>query len=180
MDGDKDQEVAPRVTGRVDTISRGIARGGDTSNARRRYARRSVYALAPMMMIDREPINFLESELVGLELPYDDPLVISSIVANFMVSRMLVDTGMVESRRSQGIKIRQGYAINCQYNRGTSLKTPPPPRQKRVREVQTTVMKVQDTSREMTLKKMSGKHVEPHEDLELVPFGEDYNRRLNG
>ncbi|GAA0142584.1 hypothetical protein LIER_03447 [Lithospermum erythrorhizon] len=70
-----------------------IAGGGDTSNARRRYARRSVYALAPMMTIDLEPITFLERELAGLELPHDDPLVISPIIANVVVARMLVDTG---------------------------------------------------------------------------------------
>ncbi|GAA0171140.1 hypothetical protein LIER_25245 [Lithospermum erythrorhizon] len=36
---------SPRITGRFDTISEGIAGGGDTSNARRKCARRAVYAL---------------------------------------------------------------------------------------------------------------------------------------
>ncbi|GAA0146391.1 hypothetical protein LIER_42905 [Lithospermum erythrorhizon] len=40
LDSDKDNDVAPRITGRFDTISGGIAGGGDTSNARRRCARR--------------------------------------------------------------------------------------------------------------------------------------------
>ncbi|GAA0138364.1 hypothetical protein LIER_00123 [Lithospermum erythrorhizon] len=31
---------SPRITGRVDTISGGITGGGDTSNARRKYARK--------------------------------------------------------------------------------------------------------------------------------------------
>ncbi|GAA0141283.1 hypothetical protein LIER_02460 [Lithospermum erythrorhizon] len=77
----------------VDPISGGIDGGGDISNARRRYARRSIYALSPMMTIDREPITFSESELAGLELPHDNPLVISPIIANFMVARILVDMG---------------------------------------------------------------------------------------
>ncbi|GAA0165847.1 hypothetical protein LIER_21143 [Lithospermum erythrorhizon] len=52
MDSDKNNDVAPRITGRVDTISGGITRGGDTSNAR-----------------------------------------MSPIITNFVVARMLVDTG---------------------------------------------------------------------------------------
>ncbi|GAA0149693.1 hypothetical protein LIER_36976 [Lithospermum erythrorhizon] len=49
----KDHNDTSRITGRVDTISGGIAGGGDTSNARRKYARRSMYALAPITTIDR-------------------------------------------------------------------------------------------------------------------------------
>ncbi|GAA0157980.1 hypothetical protein LIER_15123 [Lithospermum erythrorhizon] len=51
-DSDKDHDAAPQITRRVNTISGGIAGGGDTSNARRRYARIFVYSLAPMMTID--------------------------------------------------------------------------------------------------------------------------------
>ncbi|GAA0149242.1 hypothetical protein LIER_08469 [Lithospermum erythrorhizon] len=40
--------------------------------------------LSAMMTIDRVPITFPESELVGLELAHDDPLVISPIIANFV------------------------------------------------------------------------------------------------
>ncbi|GAA0140354.1 hypothetical protein LIER_01718 [Lithospermum erythrorhizon] len=87
MDSDKDNDVAPR---RVNTISDGIA---GEAIPRRRYARRSIYALAPMITIDREPITFLESELVGLELPHDVPLVISPIIENFAVAQILVDIG---------------------------------------------------------------------------------------
>ncbi|GAA0155893.1 hypothetical protein LIER_13514 [Lithospermum erythrorhizon] len=46
-----------------------------------------------MATIDKEPLSFSDSELAGLELPQDDPLVISPIIANFVIARMLVDTG---------------------------------------------------------------------------------------
>ncbi|GAA0171857.1 hypothetical protein LIER_25796 [Lithospermum erythrorhizon] len=87
------QDASPRIAGRVDTILGGITGGGDTSNPRRKYAQRSVYALSPMATIDRVPISFFDRELVGLELPQDDPLEISLIIANFVVARMLVNTG---------------------------------------------------------------------------------------
>ncbi|GAA0141162.1 hypothetical protein LIER_02369 [Lithospermum erythrorhizon] len=97
-------DVSPRITGRVDTISRRLAGGGDTSNAKRRYVRSSVYSLSPMATIDKEPINFSYSEIVGFELPLDDPLVISPIIANFVVARMLADT-----RSSADILYLQAY-----------------------------------------------------------------------
>ncbi|GAA0169066.1 hypothetical protein LIER_43836 [Lithospermum erythrorhizon] len=83
-------DASPRITGRVDTFSGGITGGGDTSNVWRRYAHRSVYALSLMATIYKEPISFSDNELVGLELPHDDPLMTSPIIANFVVARMLV------------------------------------------------------------------------------------------
>ncbi|GAA0158806.1 hypothetical protein LIER_15741 [Lithospermum erythrorhizon] len=56
--------------------SGGIAGGGDTSNARRRYARGAVYALgSPATTLDKGEISFSNKKLAGLELPHDDPLV---------------------------------------------------------------------------------------------------------
>ncbi|GAA0143821.1 hypothetical protein LIER_04415 [Lithospermum erythrorhizon] len=46
-----------------------------------------------MTPIDREGIKFSEKELEGIEIPHDDPLIISPVIANFLVARMLVDTG---------------------------------------------------------------------------------------
>ncbi|GAA0145021.1 hypothetical protein LIER_36055 [Lithospermum erythrorhizon] len=62
--GRKDNDQSPRVTGRVDTISNGIAGGGDTSNARRKYARWAVYAQgSPAGTYDAGEISFSDKEL---------------------------------------------------------------------------------------------------------------------
>ncbi|GAA0185655.1 hypothetical protein LIER_32943 [Lithospermum erythrorhizon] len=71
---ERSSDVSPRITGRIDTISGGIASGGDTSNTRRKYARRDVYEMgSTSMSLAKKEISFLENELVGLELPHDDP-----------------------------------------------------------------------------------------------------------
>ncbi|GAA0148740.1 hypothetical protein LIER_36787 [Lithospermum erythrorhizon] len=74
-------------------ISGGLVGGGDTLNSRKQYARRVVYRLASMATINREVISFSEEEFEGIEVPHDDPLIISPVIANFLVARMLVETG---------------------------------------------------------------------------------------
>ncbi|GAA0160415.1 hypothetical protein LIER_16974 [Lithospermum erythrorhizon] len=79
--------VSPHIIRRVDTISGGIAGGGDTSNARRKYAWRVVHAMgSASMSLD---ISFSDNELVGLELSHDDALVTNPIISNFVVAQML-------------------------------------------------------------------------------------------
>ncbi|GAA0152667.1 hypothetical protein LIER_11088 [Lithospermum erythrorhizon] len=85
--------IPPRITGRIDTISGALVGGGDNSNSRKQYARRVVYRLAPMVTIDREIIIFSEEELEVIKIPHDDPLIISPVIANFLVAGMLVDMG---------------------------------------------------------------------------------------
>ncbi|GAA0145823.1 hypothetical protein LIER_05922 [Lithospermum erythrorhizon] len=46
-----------------------------------------------MATIDREVINFLEEELVGIAIPHDDLLIINPMIAKFFVASMLVDMG---------------------------------------------------------------------------------------
>ncbi|GAA0138800.1 hypothetical protein LIER_34982 [Lithospermum erythrorhizon] len=88
-----DKHVSPpRATGRIDTISGGIVGGGDSCNSRKNYYRRAVYS--PRGAITHnEPISFSNSELKGIELPHDDPVVIAPLISRFIVERMLVDTG---------------------------------------------------------------------------------------
>ncbi|GAA0161973.1 hypothetical protein LIER_18168 [Lithospermum erythrorhizon] len=83
----------PRLTGRIDTISGGSAGGGDSRNSRKGYARRSIYAINQAPSVKGDPVIFTNEELIGIEFPHDDPLVIAPIIANFVVKRMLVDTG---------------------------------------------------------------------------------------
>ncbi|GAA0171350.1 hypothetical protein LIER_25401 [Lithospermum erythrorhizon] len=57
------------------------------------YARREVYSIADSKALSSEIISFSKKELEGIKLPHHDPLVIAPIIANFMVERMLIDTG---------------------------------------------------------------------------------------
>ncbi|GAA0175465.1 hypothetical protein LIER_28632 [Lithospermum erythrorhizon] len=56
---------APPIMGRIDTISGGIAGGGDSRNSRKIYARRGVYSLNKTTPIN-ELITFSDQELQGI------------------------------------------------------------------------------------------------------------------
>ncbi|GAA0163166.1 hypothetical protein LIER_19102 [Lithospermum erythrorhizon] len=68
----------PNITERVNVISGGRSGGGDYGSARRAYEKRDIYAATA----GARP-----------ECLYEDPLVITLVIANFEVGRMLVDTG---------------------------------------------------------------------------------------
>ncbi|GAA0165721.1 hypothetical protein LIER_21048 [Lithospermum erythrorhizon] len=86
------QPTPPQDTRRIDTISGGIVGGGDSRNSRINYSRRALYITGGAIN-KNEPISFFDSELGGIELPHNDPIVIAPLIANFTVERMLVDTG---------------------------------------------------------------------------------------
>ncbi|GAA0165507.1 hypothetical protein LIER_20896 [Lithospermum erythrorhizon] len=89
----RDKRPSPLlVTGRIDTILGGIAGRWNSRNARKNYSRREVYSTGGVAARN-EPIMFSDSELQGIELPHYDPVVISPLIANFTVERMLVDMG---------------------------------------------------------------------------------------
>ncbi|GAA0183810.1 hypothetical protein LIER_31159 [Lithospermum erythrorhizon] len=80
------------VTGHVATIAGVIHGGGDSRNARKKYARREVYGVVKMQ-VSTEAITFTNADCQGLEMPHDDPLVIAPKIAHYTVEWMLVDTG---------------------------------------------------------------------------------------
>ncbi|GAA0166191.1 hypothetical protein LIER_21405 [Lithospermum erythrorhizon] len=83
----------PRLTSCIDTISGGPVGGGDSRNSRKGYARRLIYAIDQAPAIKGDPVIFTDEELIGIEFPHDDRVVIAPVIANFMVERMLVDRG---------------------------------------------------------------------------------------
>lgn len=74
-------------------ISGGPGGGGDSNRSRKKYAQRENYCLNIPRDNPSSTIAFTEEDLVGVELPHDDPLIIDPIVGNFVVERMLVDIG---------------------------------------------------------------------------------------
>ena len=50
-----------------------------------------VYNLSTLMDGTHQPITFTNEDLKGMHLPHDDTLVVSSIIANLNIQRILVD-----------------------------------------------------------------------------------------
>ena len=78
-------------------ISRGFARGGESSSARKAHLRSIKSAeIAEVQAVSKLPqldtfITFSDSDLEGCQHPHDDPLVVRAVVANKTVHRVLVD-----------------------------------------------------------------------------------------
>ncbi|GFY95669.1 hypothetical protein Acr_10g0010540 [Actinidia rufa] len=67
---------------------------------RKRHARSAhrpveeeIYNLSSSLVADQTPITFSNDDLRGLHLPHDDALVVSAVIANFNVQRILIDNG---------------------------------------------------------------------------------------
>ena len=85
--------------GEINMISEGFAGGGESSLARKAHLRsiRSGETLE-VQVVSKSPwmdttINFSNSDMEGCQHPYDDPLVITTIVANKTMHRVLIDNG---------------------------------------------------------------------------------------
>ncbi|XP_022897477.1 uncharacterized protein LOC111411150 [Olea europaea var. sylvestris] len=92
-------------------IKRGLLSSyvGDSNSGRKQYARQ--YTLASGMPHGKlEDITFGTRDLEGVSLPHDDALVISAIVANFEVKRILVDNGSVANILSQEAFAKMGIS----------------------------------------------------------------------
>ena len=80
-------------------ISGGFVGGGESSSARKAHLRSiklaeigEIQAVSKLPQLDTS-IAFSDSDLEGFQHPHDDPLVVSAVVANKIVHRVLVDTG---------------------------------------------------------------------------------------
>ncbi|XP_057476947.1 uncharacterized protein LOC130764663 [Actinidia eriantha] len=84
----------------IQVIHGGFGLGGCSSSSRKRHAQsasglaeKEVYNLSLPSVSAHLPITFTNDNLRGLHLPHDDALVISAVIANFSVQRILVDNG---------------------------------------------------------------------------------------
>ncbi|WVY97056.1 hypothetical protein V8G54_029207 [Vigna mungo] len=84
----------PTPKGRIDTISGGFAGGGASSSARKRHMRNlySVHTIArnPLTMPD---ITFTDRDFHAPDPEQDDPMVITARIAEYDVSKILIDQG---------------------------------------------------------------------------------------
>ncbi|GFY95426.1 hypothetical protein Acr_10g0008110 [Actinidia rufa] len=88
------------TAGNIQTIHGGFGSGGCSTSSRKKHARSAlrsveeeVYNLSSPCVGDQPPITFGSDDLRGLHLPHDDALVISAVIANFNVQRILIDNG---------------------------------------------------------------------------------------
>ncbi|GFZ18414.1 hypothetical protein Acr_27g0001530 [Actinidia rufa] len=57
------------------------------------WPKKEIYNLSSPCVGDQPPITFSNDDLRGLHLPHDDALVVSAVIANFNVQRILIDSG---------------------------------------------------------------------------------------
>ncbi|GFZ17391.1 hypothetical protein Acr_26g0006610 [Actinidia rufa] len=88
------------TAGNIQTIHGGFGSGGCSTSSRKRHARSAfrlveeeIYNLSSPCVGDQPPITFNNDDLKGLHLPHDDALVVSAVIANFNVQRILIDNG---------------------------------------------------------------------------------------
>ncbi|XP_062170506.1 uncharacterized protein LOC133876236 [Alnus glutinosa] len=84
----------------IQTIAGGFGGGGETYSARNSYAKEmrevSIYAVArPLKTARREKlaITFIDEDYEGVYLPHSDALVVTMVIANHKIYRVLVDNG---------------------------------------------------------------------------------------
>ncbi|GFS30390.1 hypothetical protein Acr_00g0011640 [Actinidia rufa] len=88
------------TAGDIQTIHGGFGSGGCSTSSRKKHARSAlrpaeedIYNLFSSYVGDQTPITFSNDDLRGLHLPHDDALVVSVVIANFNVQRILIDNG---------------------------------------------------------------------------------------
>ncbi|XP_077232280.1 uncharacterized protein LOC143868152 [Tasmannia lanceolata] len=88
-----------RIAGNIDVIAGGLASGGPTITGQKAYAAQihAVEAPAKKLRLDstdsEEQIVFTKKDYDDVHLPHDDAIVVRLIIANFNVSKVMIDTG---------------------------------------------------------------------------------------
>ena len=93
-DNDRDRRTQPRGPV-INMIFGGPTAAGTSSNSRKAYAREvmTIVGEAPKRARVEASIAFDDSDLKGVKFPHDDPLVITPIIGNSPVKRVLIDNG---------------------------------------------------------------------------------------
>ncbi|KAL8147772.1 hypothetical protein AgCh_005188 [Apium graveolens] len=102
----------PRPRGPViNTIFGGPTAIGLSKNSRKAYAREVMHIVgeAPKRARTEVTMSFDDSDLEGVKFPHDDPLVITSIIGNSPVRRVLMDNGASVDILLHDTFLRIGY-----------------------------------------------------------------------
>ncbi|GFY88915.1 hypothetical protein Acr_06g0008550 [Actinidia rufa] len=88
------------TAGDIQMIHGGFGSGGCLTSSRKKHARSAlrlaeeeIYNFSSSYVGDQTPITFSNDDLRGLHLPHNDALVVSAVIANFNVQRILIDNG---------------------------------------------------------------------------------------
>ncbi|GAA0167667.1 hypothetical protein LIER_22547 [Lithospermum erythrorhizon] len=85
---------ASATYGVINTIVGGIAGGGDSASQLKKYAKKEIrYGDRPKRSRTCFNVQFSDEDMEKVEIPHDDPILISSYISNYLVRRILVDTG---------------------------------------------------------------------------------------
>ncbi|XP_022866144.1 uncharacterized protein LOC111385950 [Olea europaea var. sylvestris] len=97
------------TAGTINIIVGGTISGEDSSSGRKQYARQPPIISRPDLG-RTEDISFGMDDLEGIAFPHDDALVISAIIANFEVKRILVDNGSAANVLSHEAFVQMGIS----------------------------------------------------------------------
>ncbi|KAJ1404086.1 hypothetical protein SESBI_26823 [Sesbania bispinosa] len=94
-DRHKEGRGKEEVRGVVTTIAGGFTGGGETSSARRRYARQVMTIQTDLQVqgANHPTITFTNDDFQGIQPHQDDPMVIEVLMAKYRVQRVLIDQG---------------------------------------------------------------------------------------
>ncbi|XP_022888952.1 uncharacterized protein LOC111404368 [Olea europaea var. sylvestris] len=107
--GPEDRGNKQPTASTINIIVRGTASGGDSSSGRKQYARQPPIISRPDLG-RTEDISFGMDDLEGIAFPHGDALVISAIIANFEVKRILVDNGSATNVLSHEDFVQMGIS----------------------------------------------------------------------
>ncbi|XP_022854654.1 uncharacterized protein LOC111375963 [Olea europaea var. sylvestris] len=100
---------AQPTVGTINIIVGGIASDGDTSSGRKKYTRQHAHTTRESSD-EVKDITFGARDLEGISYPHNDALVVSAVVANFEVRRILVDNGSAANILSQEAFAKMGIS----------------------------------------------------------------------
>ncbi|XP_022897501.1 uncharacterized protein LOC111411176 [Olea europaea var. sylvestris] len=100
----------PPTASIINVIIGGTASGGDTNSGRKKYAKQLPVS-SNTDFTHTEDITFGSKDLEGISFPHDDALVISAIIANFEVKRILVDNGSAANILSHEAIVQMGISM---------------------------------------------------------------------
>ena len=89
-----------RAIGDINTIARGFVGCSESNSAQRSHARslfsREVFSMTRMTKLQKretQPIVFTNEDFQGFVFPHDDALMVTLLISNYNVHKVLIDTG---------------------------------------------------------------------------------------